>query len=186
MGQFLTKSEKLTSLAETTARPNHNISSSKLISKSSRAYSPAYARGSVEFLQSGTGSSQNAGTIVTDLPSQERRYDQPCCISAQVWCMILLIMTIRSTRPLPLLSTSLPSSQATAAQRRSEVSPLANVKYKSQWPAVAHTIHGLPPLGPPTDHFPAVSSPRKLHYTTEKHNLAFQGAFLDVPAKAVR
>jgi hypothetical protein len=85
VGQFLTKSQKLTNLAKTIARANHDISSSKLISKSSRAYSPAYTRGLVEFVQSGMGNRQSVGTIVADLLSQERRYDQPYCISAQLW-----------------------------------------------------------------------------------------------------
>jgi hypothetical protein len=85
VGQFLTKSKNLTSLAETTARTNHDILSSKLIIKSSRAYSLAFTRALVEFVPSGTRSRQIVGGIVADLLSQERRYDQLYCISAQLW-----------------------------------------------------------------------------------------------------
>ena len=70
MGQFLTKSKKVTSLAETTARTNHDILSSNPIFKSSQAYSPAYTRGLVEFVPSGTRSRQIVGGIVADLLSQ--------------------------------------------------------------------------------------------------------------------
>jgi hypothetical protein len=87
----------------------------------------------------------------------------------------------------PLLSTSQSSSQAAEAKRRSQVSPLAKVKYKSQWPAVNHIKHGVPPSDLPSDNFPAVASLQKLHYAfSENHISALDGAFLNVSVKALR